>query len=83
MAAWSQRTDELVDGGADATLARSAALDSWEERLEDIFNGCPHDIVDVALADTFQRFPLDIKVSHIQVFFSSPRKQKHSLSFSC
>ncbi|XP_021728835.1 phytoene synthase 2, chloroplastic-like [Chenopodium quinoa] len=55
--AWGQRTDELVD----KNLASAAVLDSWEKRLEDIFNGCPHDIADTALADTFQRIPLDIE----------------------
>lgn len=55
--AWGQRTDELVD----ADLASAAVLDSWEKRLEDIFNGCPHDLADTALADAVQRFSLDIE----------------------
>ncbi|KAL2940726.1 Phytoene synthase 2 chloroplastic [Bienertia sinuspersici] len=57
---WGQRTDELVDYAASNAEA-SAALDSWEQRLEDIFDGRPHDIPDIALAHTFQQFPLDIK----------------------
>ncbi|KNA24327.1 hypothetical protein SOVF_016830 isoform A [Spinacia oleracea] len=55
--AWGQRTDELVD----EKLASEAELDSWEKKLEDIFNGCPQDIADTALADSVQRFPLDIE----------------------
>ncbi|KAJ8437161.1 hypothetical protein Cgig2_016904 [Carnegiea gigantea] len=57
---WCRRTDDLVDG-PNAHLASSTLLDIWEERLEEIFNGCPYDILDSALADTVQRFPLDIK----------------------
>ncbi|KAL2940751.1 Phytoene synthase 2 chloroplastic [Bienertia sinuspersici] len=60
MTGWGQRTDELVDYAASNTEA-SAALDSWEQRLEDIFDGRPHDIPDIALTHTFQQFPLDIK----------------------
>ena len=37
-------------------------LDQWEERLDDIFSGRPHDIADIALADTVQRFSLNIEV---------------------
>jgi len=54
--------DELVDG-PNAHLISSTVLDRWEERLEDILNGCPYDMLDFALADTIHRFPLDIKVS--------------------
>ncbi|XP_021858139.1 phytoene synthase 2, chloroplastic [Spinacia oleracea] len=58
--AWTHRIDELVDG-PNSRLTDSAVLDSWEKRLEDIFDGRPHDKIDAALADTVQRFPLDIK----------------------
>ncbi|KMT14342.1 hypothetical protein BVRB_4g071240 [Beta vulgaris subsp. vulgaris] len=58
--AWGRRTDELVDG-ENANNASSAVLDIWENRLEDIFNGCPYDTIDTALADTIQQYPLDIK----------------------
>lgn len=40
----------------------SAVLDRWEERLEDIFDGRPYDMLDAALTDTVFKFPLDIKV---------------------
>ena len=39
------------------------ALDRWEERLENIWEGRPYDILDAALADTVSRFPV-----HIQPF---------------
>lgn len=39
------------------------ALDRWEERLENIWEGKPYDILDAALADTVQKFPV-----HIQPF---------------
>lgn len=58
---WCRRTDELVDG-PNAVHLSSAVLDRWEERLDDIFNGCPYDMLDAALTDTVNKFPLDIKV---------------------
>ncbi|KAL8122033.1 hypothetical protein AgCh_018679 [Apium graveolens] len=57
---WCRRTDELVDG-PNAAYMSSSVLDRWEERLYDIFNGRPFDMLDAALADTVQNFPLDIK----------------------
>lgn len=60
-AVWCRRTDELVDG-PNAAYMSSAVLDRWEERLHDIFNGRPYDMLDAALTDTIYKFPLDIKV---------------------
>ncbi|KNA22678.1 hypothetical protein SOVF_031960, partial [Spinacia oleracea] len=57
--AWTQRIDEIVDG-PNSRLTDSTVLDSWEKRLEDVFDGRPHDKIDAALAETVQRFPLDI-----------------------
>ncbi|KAJ9153350.1 hypothetical protein P3X46_026798 [Hevea brasiliensis] len=57
---WCRRTDELVDGPI-AVHMSSAVLDRWEERLEDIFDGRPYDMLDAALTDTVFKFPLDIK----------------------
>ncbi|KAF6155243.1 hypothetical protein GIB67_019769 [Kingdonia uniflora] len=57
---WCRRTDELVDG-PNAMHMSAAVLDRWEERLEDIFNGHPYDMLDAALTDTVYKFPLDIK----------------------
>lgn len=60
-AVWCRRTDELVDG-PNAAYMSSAVLDRWEDRLHDIFNGHPYDMLDTALTDTISKFPLDIKV---------------------
>ncbi|KAJ9183129.1 hypothetical protein P3X46_007035 [Hevea brasiliensis] len=57
---WCRRTDDLVDG-PNAVHMSSAVLDRWEERLEDIFEGRPYDMLDAALTDTVFKFPLDIK----------------------
>ncbi|MBE9005556.1 phytoene synthase [Fortiea sp. LEGE XX443] len=58
--AWCRRTDELVDGPASA-LTTSETLDQWEQQLESVFAGHPVENYDVALADTVQRFPMDIQ----------------------
>ncbi|KAH7291861.1 hypothetical protein KP509_29G038900 [Ceratopteris richardii] len=57
---WCRRTDELVDG-PNASHITPAALDRWEQRLEDIFDGTPYDMLDAALADTVRKFPVDIQ----------------------
>ncbi|KAK9157563.1 hypothetical protein Scep_004137 [Stephania cephalantha] len=58
---WCRRTDELVDGPNADCLSSVGVLDRWEERLEDIFNGRPYDVLDAALTDTVHEFPIDIK----------------------
>jgi 15-cis-phytoene synthase len=57
---WCRRTDELVDG-PEAVNTTLATLDVWEQRLEDVFAGRPHDTEDQALSATVQQFPLDIQ----------------------
>lgn len=57
---WCRRTDELVDGPNSPHIT-PAALDRWEQRLEDIFKGTPYDMLDAALADAVTRFPVDIQ----------------------
>eukprot|EP00249_Psilotum_nudum_P019041 c27069_g1_i2 orf=885-1892(-) len=57
---WCRRTDELVDG-PNASHITPAALDRWEQRLEDVFKGKPYDMLDSALAHTVSRFPVDIQ----------------------
>ncbi|CAN1841694.1 Phytoene synthase 2, chloroplastic [Linum perenne] len=72
---WCRRTDELVDGpNAEYMTTNSTVLERWEERLEDIFNGRPYDLLDAALTDTISKFPLDIKPFRdmIQVMGISP-----------
>lgn len=58
---WCRRTDELVDG-PNASHITPSALDRWECRLDDLFQGRPFDMLDAALSDTVSRFPVDIQV---------------------
>lgn len=58
---WCRRTDELVDG-PNASHITPTALDRWESRLEDLFQGRPFDMLDAALSDTVNKFPVDIQV---------------------
>ena len=53
--------DGLVDD-PNAVYMSSSVLDRWEDRLHDIFNGQPYDMLDAALTDIVSKFPLDIKV---------------------
>ncbi|GJZ00166.1 phytoene synthase [Tanacetum coccineum] len=55
------RTDELVDG-PNASHITPKALDRWESRLEDLFNGRPFDMLDAALSYTVSKFPVDIQI---------------------
>ncbi|GLJ30716.1 hypothetical protein SUGI_0608810 [Cryptomeria japonica] len=57
---WCRRTDELVDG-PNAAHITPAALDRWEKRLEDLYDGRPYDMLDAALSDTVSKFPVDIQ----------------------
>ncbi|XAR58106.1 15-cis-phytoene synthase [Bertholletia excelsa] len=57
---WCRRTDELVDG-PNAPHITPTALDRWEARLEDIFQGRPFDMLDAALSNTVAKFPVDIQ----------------------
>ncbi|XP_030520131.2 phytoene synthase 2, chloroplastic-like [Rhodamnia argentea] len=57
---WCRRTDELVDG-PNATHITPKALDRWEKRLNDLFEGRPYDMYDAALADTVSKYPVDIQ----------------------
>nr|ALQ56966.1 phytoene synthase [Crocus ancyrensis] len=57
---WCRRTDELVDG-PNASYMTPTALDRWEKRLYDLFEGHPYDLYDAALSDTINKFPIDIQ----------------------
>lgn len=61
---WCRRTDELVDG-PNASHITPSALDRWEARLEELFQGRPFDMLDAALADTVTKFPVDIQVRYL------------------
>ncbi len=58
--AWCRRTDELVDGPA-AAMTTPETLDLWQKQLDSIFAGNPVDDFDAALADTIEKFPMDIQ----------------------
>ncbi|KAG6492326.1 hypothetical protein ZIOFF_047281 [Zingiber officinale] len=55
-----RRTDELVDG-PNASHITPTALDRWQHRLEDLFDGRPYDMYDAALSDTVSKYPVDIR----------------------
>ncbi|KAK9265984.1 hypothetical protein L1049_007379 [Liquidambar formosana] len=57
---WCRRTDELVDG-PNASHITPKALDRWETRLTDLFEGRPYDMYDAALSDTVSKYPVDIQ----------------------
>ncbi|KHN44491.1 Phytoene synthase, chloroplastic [Glycine soja] len=66
---WCRRMDGLVDD-PNAVYMSSAILDRWEDRLHDIFNGQPYDMLDAALTDIVSKFPLDIKISRARFYFN-------------
>ncbi|XP_022136530.1 phytoene synthase 2, chloroplastic-like [Momordica charantia] len=57
---WCRRTDELVDG-PNASHITPKALERWEKRLTDLFEGRPYDMYDAALSDTVSKYPVDIQ----------------------
>ncbi|GMY09000.1 phytoene synthase 2, chloroplastic-like [Fagus crenata] len=57
---WCRRTDELVDG-PNASHITPKALERWEKRLTDLFEGRPYDMYDAALSDTVTKYPVDIQ----------------------
>nr|AFK46516.1 unknown [Lotus japonicus] len=57
---WCRRTDELVDGPNSPHITPKA-LDRWEQRLSDVFEGRPYDMYDAALSDTVTKYPVDIQ----------------------
>ncbi|PQQ21892.1 phytoene synthase [Prunus yedoensis var. nudiflora] len=61
---WCRRTDELVDG-PNASHITPTALDRWESRLEDLFQGRPFDMLDAALSIQSTDFPLTFSHSKI------------------
>ncbi|TYJ37984.1 hypothetical protein E1A91_A05G412000v1 [Gossypium mustelinum] len=57
---WCRRTDELVDG-PNASHITPRALDTWEKRLDNIFQGRPYDLFDAALSHTVSNYALGIQ----------------------
>lgn len=64
IAVWCRRTDELVDGPNSSHITPTA-LDRWEQRLTDVFEGRPYDMFDAALSHTVSKYPVDIQVPYI------------------
>ncbi|MBE9169680.1 phytoene synthase [Pleurocapsales cyanobacterium LEGE 06147] len=58
--AWCRRTDELVDG-IESESTTTETLIEWEQKLELVFARHSLDDMDVALADTVERFSIDIQ----------------------
>lgn len=48
--------------GPNASHITPRALNRWEKRLDDVFEGRPYDILDAALSDTVSKYPVDIQV---------------------
>ncbi|KAG2717611.1 hypothetical protein I3760_03G183600 [Carya illinoinensis] len=57
---WCRRTDELVDG-PNASHITPKAMERWEKRLTELFEGRPYDMYDAALSDTVSKFPVDVQ----------------------
>lgn len=57
---WCRRTDELVDG-PNASQITPKAVDRWEKRLIDVYEGRPYDMYDAALSDTVSKFDVNIQ----------------------
>jgi len=60
--AWCRRTDDIVDKPRKEMGSLRSELADWGERLEAVWRGTAHDLIDLALVDTVQKYPdLDIE----------------------
>ena len=48
--------------GPNASHITPKALDRWEQRLNELFEGRPYDMYDAALSNTVSKYPVDIQV---------------------
>jgi len=55
--AWCRRTDDIVDKPRKETVSLRNELAEWRARLNDVYRGLAHDSIDLALVDTFKRYP--------------------------
>jgi len=55
--AWCRRTDDIVDKPRKETVSLRRELSEWGRRLRDVWNGRAHDLLDLALVDTVQKYP--------------------------
>jgi phytoene synthase len=60
--AWCRRTDDIVDKPRKEMNSLRSELAEWGQRTEDCWSGRAHDLIDLALVDTIQKYPdLSIK----------------------
>ncbi|KAG6492322.1 hypothetical protein ZIOFF_047277 [Zingiber officinale] len=65
---WCRRTDELVDGPI-ASHITPTALDHWQDRLEDLFNGQPYDMYDcIKISSRHSGMRMDLRKSRYNNF---------------
>ena len=55
--AWCRRTDDIVDKPRRETGSLRQELSEWGARLKDVWKGRAHDLIDLALVDTVQKYP--------------------------
>lgn len=55
--AWCRRTDDIVDKPRKEMGSLRSELAEWGERLNDVWGGRAHDLIDLALVDTVQKYP--------------------------
>lgn len=58
--AWCRRTDDLVDAPRPSASTESLKMElkDWEDRLDGIWSGEAVDLIDLAMVDSVQKFPL-------------------------
>lgn len=55
--AWCRRTDDIVDKPRKEMGSLRDELKEWGERLRDVWKGRAHDLIDLALVDTLEKYP--------------------------
>jgi len=55
--AWCRRTDDIVDKPRKENISLRRELSEWGTRTRDVWNGRAHDLLDLALVDTVQKYP--------------------------
>jgi len=55
--AWCRRTDDIVDKPRKEMGSLRSELAEWGERLKDVWKGRAHDVIDLALVDTVEKYP--------------------------
>ena len=69
--------------GPNASHISPKALDRWEQRLMDMFEGRPYDMYDAALSDTVAKYPVDIQVHSFHTASKPIHPCMHLEFFSC